>query len=69
MQNPRQGYGELKIGMVSITEFDFNKSLVLKKFVNPLITDSAEASHKLIFRLSFYDFALCKISGPINYSE
>ena len=55
--------------MVSITEFDFNKSLVLKKFVNPLITDSAEASHKLIFRLSFYDFALCKISGPIIYSE
>ena len=69
MDNPRQGYGEIKIGLVSITEFDFSKSMILKKFVNPLITDAADASHKLHFRLSFYDYALDKISGPINFSE
>ena len=40
MENPRQGYGELKINLVSLTEFNFNRSLVLKKFVNPLITES-----------------------------
>ena len=49
--------------------FEFSKSLVLKKFVNPLVTDSAEASHKIHFRMSFYDYAFDKISGPINFSE
>lgn len=69
MENPRQGYGELKINLISLTDIDFNKSLVLKRFVNPFITESAEASHRLYFRVSFYDFALCKISSPINFSE
>ena len=34
MENPRQGYGELKITMVSISDFNFNKSGVLQKLVN-----------------------------------
>lgn len=54
---------------MSLTEFDFSKSLVLKKFVSPLIIDSAEVSHSVHFRMSFYDYAVDKISGPINFSE
>ena len=69
MESPRQGYGELKISMVSISEFNFNKSSALYKFVNPLFTASAEATHKLHFRVSFYDYAMDKISCPINFSE
>ena len=69
MQNPRQGYGEIKINLVSITEFDFNKSLVLKKLVNPLITEASDVVHKLHLRTSYYDFAIDKISGPIQFSE
>lgn len=69
MENPRQGYGELKISMVSIAEFDFNKSPALHKFANTQVTDSAEATHKLHFRVSFYDYAMDKISCPINFSE
>ena len=41
MQNPRQGYGEITIQLVSITNLDFDKSFILKKFINPFITAEA----------------------------
>ena len=68
MQNPRQGYGEITIQLVSITNLDFEKSFVLKKFMSPFITDSPEAQ-RLYFRVSFYDKALDKITAPVVYSE
>ena len=41
MQNPRQGYGEITIQLVSITNLDFEKSFILKKFINPFILSEA----------------------------
>jgi len=37
---PRQGYGELTVKMVSISNFDFSKSFILSKFIIPTITDA-----------------------------
>ena len=34
-EEPRQGYGEIKIESVNIYDFDFSKSFDLKKFVTP----------------------------------
>ena len=54
--------------LVNIHKLDFNKSFTLKKFFNPNYT-SSEEMQKLRFRVSFYDFALDKISAPIIFSE
>ena len=55
---PRQGYGELAIKMVSINSLDFNKSFILHKFANPLITEAVNDAHRLHFRLNFFDYSL-----------
>jgi hypothetical protein len=65
---PRQGYGELCIKEVELSLIDFGKSFILKKFVNSIITENDQIQ-KLYFRVSFYDQALDRITGPVCFSE
>ena len=46
-QNPRQGYGQINLQLVSIVDFDFAKSNELKKFLTPLVMEDTDSKHKL----------------------
>lgn len=39
---PRQGYGELCIKLVELSQIDFSKSFTLRKLVVPAVTDANE---------------------------
>ena len=66
---PRQGYGELTIKMISLSDLNLKKSFILSKFDNPTITDSTTDAHKLNFRVAFFDYSLDRVSAPVTYSE
>ena len=55
--------------MVSISSFDLTKSFILQKFNIPTITEAVNDSHKIFFRVSFYDYSLDRVTAPVNYSE
>ena len=66
--NARQGYGAITFDMVNLISFDFTKSFVLSKLLDPKVTESPEAQ-KVYFRVSFYDFALDRLTAPVTYSD
>lgn len=68
-KNPRQGFGQIKPNLVSISYINFSKSLVLKKLIVPQTADGAVLQQTLNFRLSFYDISLDKVTAPINFSQ
>lgn len=68
MDNPRQGYGEIKIKFVAISQLNFTNSFVLKKLIDSS-SDVFETVNSLRFRVSFYDQALDRISAPIVFSH
>ena len=69
LNNPRMGYGEVKITSVKLDKLDFSKSLLLKTFMNSAVTEDAIHLHTLSFRVSFYDVALDRIMAPLTFSE
>ena len=68
MNNPIQGYGEIKVQMVGLNQIDLTKIFSMKKLAVPEVTQS-EQLQRFDVRVSFYDQSLDRITSPINFSE